>query len=241
MSGGAPRIRELRAEDAAAAAMLHEAELPHGFFPRLGVAFLQEYYRGFALSPHAIGLVADRDAALVGLVVGMTDRRQHFVWLLRHRAARLAVRALLSLLRRPLSLAPLFAARLRRYARWVARTLTQPAGGSAGDAPPPAAVLAHVAIAPHARSQGIGSALVDTFLEGSAAAGHASVRVTTLDGRDGAAEFYQRTGWTRQASSIDWDGERILVFSRVVEPAADVPSGRADLPDNRGDRQWRRL
>ena len=240
MSGAGLRIRNLRIDDAAAVATLHEAELPHGFFPRLGVAFLQEYYRGFALSPHAIGLVADRDGVVVGLVVGMTDRREHFAWLLTHRVTRLARLALLSFLRRPRSLAPLFASRLGRYAGWVLRTLTQPGGRPAENASARAAVLAHIAIAPQARSRGIGSALVDSFVERSAAAGHASVRATTIDGPDGAAEFYQRVGWTRQASAIDWDGQRILVFARVINPASVVASGTADLPDSRGESQGRR-
>ena len=212
-------IRQLQSKDAAAAARLHEAELPHGFFPKLGVTFLRQYYQGFALSPHAVGLIAEHDGGLAGVAVGMLDRRQHFLWLLRQRGMRLGFAAAFSLLRRPLAVAPLFAGRLRRYGSWLLRARSQSSDSSSPEQAPPVAVLAHVAVAPHARGHGAGTSLVHGFLEASAVAGRGLARVTTLDGPRGAAEFYQRTGWTLQVSAVDWDGDRILVFSRSTEGA----------------------
>ena len=219
-------IRPLEPDDAAAVATLHQSELPHGFFPQLGVGFLREYYRGFALSPHVIALVAKRDGVLAGVLVGMVDRREHFLWLLRQRGLQLALSALVSLLRRPSLVAPFVTGRLRRYGRWLLRARSQAPGDAGPDGVPSAAVLAHVAVAPHARNQGVGTRLVETFLQESAAAGRRSVRVTTLDGPGGAADFYHRTGWTPQASTTDWDGDPIVVLSRTTQPIDDARTSR---------------
>ena len=214
-------VRTLQPNDAAAVATLHHSELPHGFFPQLGVGFLREYYRGFALSPHAIGLVAERDGVLSGVLVGMVDRREHFLWLVRQRGLQLALVALVALLRRPSLIGPFLTGRLRRYGCWLVRARSEARGDAGPDGVPSTAVLAHVAVAPHARSQGVGTRLVNSFLEESAAAGRRSVRVTTLDGPGGAADFYRRTGWTPQAWTTAWDGDPIVVLSRTTQPIDD--------------------
>lgn len=116
-----------------------------------------------------------------------------------------------SLVRRPWLVLTLLPGRLRRYAWWLLRAALL-RSSLAASAPAPA-VLAHIAVAPDARGAGLGSLLVQRFVAEAEAVGKSSVRATTLAGPGGAAGFYQRSGWTLQASANDWDAERILVFS----------------------------
>ena len=214
--GGAPGvcIRPLSVHDAREAALLHATQLPHGFFPRLGPTFLREYYRGFALSPHAISVVVEKDGHLEGVAVGVTDRTAHFRWLLRTRGHRLVLAASSAVLLRPWLIGPLITRRLKRYIRWFGRAMSARSVVNRGGAR--AAVLAHVAVAPSSRGRGMGTELVRRFTETASSAGMAVLRATTLDGDAGAAAFYLRTGWTLDSAAVDWDGHRILVFSREV-------------------------
>ena len=233
-TSGAPatptdRVRPMTARDVRAAAALHAAHLPHGFFPRLGRRFLREYYRTFVASPHAIALAAGGDGRLDGMVVGVVDTREHYRWVLRRRGWRLALVGGAGLAVRPWLGAGFVRDRLPRYARAI-RSLRRRRGGPLPAAPGQGAdryaVLAHIAVDERARGSGLGAELAARFGGGVAAAGLGSVRATTRGGDAGAEGFYERTGWSQVATTTDWDGHRIVVFQRPTQPSSAPGSSR---------------
>ena len=201
--------------DVHAAARLHASQLPHGFFPRLGRPFLAEYYRAFGASPHAVALVAADGARIAGVLVGVLDPAHHR-WVLRNRGARLAAAACLSLVARPWLLKPLLTGRLRRYLRAAQRIRRGRTSATSATPAPTTAVLSHVAVADELRGLGVGTRLAEAFVAAARQAGIAGARTTTLDGPDGAAPFYLRTGWAVQARATDWDGNAIVVLTRAT-------------------------
>ena len=202
--------------DAPAAARLHLAQLPHGFFPQLGRPFLAEYYRAFIASPYAVALVADDGRGVAGVLAGVVDGR-HNQWVVSNRGVRLGAVAVLSLVLRPWLVGPFVARRLRRYARAVYRVrrrTPEPEG-----APPPRAalaVLSHIVVAESARGLGVGTSLADEFVRVARRHGAEMVRTTTLEGAAGAVEFYRRMGWAISTRATDWDGNRIVVLTRAT-------------------------
>lgn len=209
-------VRAMTDDDADFAAALHVSALDHGFFARLGVPFLSEYYRSFIDSPQAVAFVADSAAGPTGMVVG-TVGRSHYSWMLRHRGWRLLRTGTAALLRRPPELVFFVRARLLWYlgsaARAVAATLTR--GGSASDAGPPAtAVLMHIAVSPDARGTGTGALMVEAFLDAARHAGCEDAMLVTLAGREGAGRFYRRLGWRLRDLRPDRDGRLHECYER---------------------------
>ena len=214
-------IRSFTAGDVQAAARLHAAQLPHGFFPRLGPRFLREYYRSFIASPFACAFVAGPSGQVEGLVVGVLQPREHKRWLLRRRALRLALVGLVSLLMRPRMWTLFLRDRLPRY--WQAVRDWRSAGpvedGKGGSSSPPTATLAHIVIRAEVRGRGVGKALTERFVAQAREAGVEVVRATTMDGPAGATGFYERHGWQRHLEATDWDNQRIVVFRRTTNSA----------------------
>jgi len=212
-------VRPLAVADLAAAARLHAALLPHGFFVSLGLRYLRAYYGTFLASPHAIGLVADLEGQPVGVLVGTSRNAAHYRWVIRHRGLRLAVLGASAMLVRPAVAAWFVRTRLRRYGRRVllvvlgrARrggrpALTDTAGSDT-------AVLTHVMVADQARGRGAGAALVERFAAAAKAAGARTAMLVTFAGEDGAASFYKRLGWEHLEDRRGRDGQELSVFSR---------------------------
>lgn len=120
-----------RRSDLRATARLHRAQLPDGFFARLGSGFLSVYHRGFLDGPDAVALVVRDAGAVVGFLVGTTDNREHYRWLVRRRGPFLAARALAAMLTRPRLAVEFARTRVRRYLRGLIRLLR----GRGGAAP----------------------------------------------------------------------------------------------------------
>lgn len=201
-------------QDVAVVARLHTRCLPHGFFPELGLAFLREYYRGYALSPHAVALVADRAGEPVGMVVGPLSTRQHHRWLLRRRGWRLAALVSAGLAVHPRAANRFARTRLRRYLHGLAR-LRRTGGASSGQGAQrrrPPATLSYVAVAPPLQGHGVGGRLVDSFATAADAAGAPFVRLTTRAGAEGASGFYSRRGWRHMRAAMDWDGRPTVLM-----------------------------
>ena len=216
-------IRPCTPMDVKAAARLHAAQLPHGFFPKLGPRFLREYYRSFISSPFASAFVAGPSGQVQGLLVGVLQPREHKRWLLRRRAWRLALVGLVSLLARPSMWSLFLRDRLPRYVDAVrgwrsAGPLENKDGGSSS---PATAILAHIVIRAEARGRGVGAALTERFVAQAREAGVEVVRATTMDGPAGASGFYERNGWQRHVEATDWDNERIVVFLRPTNSELD--------------------
>lgn len=210
-------VRPMVAADALEAARLHAEYLPHGLFPQLGTRFLRRYYQTFLASPAAVALVTGAPGAPTGVLVGVLAPRQHLEWVVRHHGARLAFAGLGALVLRPRLWRNFVRRRLPRYARALRSILSrrsharpsEPASATAA-----AGVLSHIVVSPAGRRGGTGAGLVAAFLADARRAGVQRVRATTLGGPDGAAAFYERTGWERQSESTDWDARTIVLFER---------------------------
>lgn len=214
---------------------LQLSDLAHGLFPRLGRRFVRAWHAAHMDSPHAVGLVALRDGVPVGFALGSSDRRAHVDWLLAHRRGPLLRAGALALLARPHVLVHFLATRGRRYARrllpgglFPARRAegagTPGAAGTPGPAPAasgaaPIAVLEAIVVLGTSRRAGIGTALLDGFVESVAARGTARVELVTKAGAAGAAGFYDRRGWTRTGDHVDRDGDTVHTYR--LEPAPE--------------------
>lgn len=208
-------IRPLGPADARFAARLHAAALPHGFFVRLGPAFLAAYYRSFVVSPHAVARLALVDGRPAGVLVGLLHHRAHQQWVLRVRGWRLAAAGALAMLVRPRVAWDFLRARLGRYAR-VARRFVTARGDQEPGATRQVAVLSHVSVVPARRGQGVGSALVEEFLSAATRDGASEAMLVTLAGADGAGAFYAGGGWHHREDHTDVEGRRVSVYARSL-------------------------
>lgn len=213
MRGEDVGVRALCAHELDFGAALQRETLGHAFFPQLGHRFLRAYLATFVGSPHAAAFVATRGDAPLGMVVGALDPRSHGRWVLRHRAAGLALRGAWALLIRPTLAARFVRTRLLPYGRAL-RRMRQPANpGGEGRV----AVLTHLAVVPGAQGFGIGGRLVAAYLEAARAAGRQRVVLNTLTGPSGAGGFYRRHGWREDGERSTFDGRRSLLFSIDVD------------------------
>jgi ribosomal protein S18 acetylase RimI-like enzyme len=213
-------IRPMGRADARAAAALHMAVLPGGFFPRLGPRFMAAYYASFAASPDGIALVAEVDGTLAGSLVGTVRNAAHYRWVVRHRGGVLAIRALLALACRPRVAGEFLRSRLGRYLRAVGRfsRRTRPADPSSASPGPggPVAVLTHVAVDEAHRGLGLGGRLADRFLSEARRGPAERALLVTLDGENGAADFWRSHGWEQWGSHANADGRTVVRFRRSL-------------------------
>ncbi|MFW6773338.1 GNAT family N-acetyltransferase [Nocardioides sp. CPCC 205120] len=208
-------------------AELHVTDLPHGLFPRLGVAFVRRWHRAHLASPHGTCLVARVGGVPVGFALCSLDRRAHVDWLLAHRRRELALPAAAALLRRPRLAVDFLRTRGARYARRLAGRGARPAAAAA---PPTAvAVLDAIVVEEFARGRGVGTALVEAFLRRAVEAGAERAELVTKAGAAGAAGFYERRGWTRTGSHTDRDGEEVVTFRVDLTADHRTTTGRPTL------------
>lgn len=185
---------------------MHRAEFREGFFVRLGARFLRRYYRTFLDGPLATAVVCERDGRVCGYLVGVLEPPQHRRLLIHHHGPTLAISALASLIWRPGLALHFLRTRARRYLRAL---LKQGRSAAVAAEPSKLAVLTYVAVDPSMRGQGIGSALVDRFLDEAAAAGRSAVCLVTVAGAGGAGDFYASRGWEHVGDSRRSDGQRL--------------------------------
>lgn len=205
-------VRPMRHRDHSFAAALHESALPHGFFGRLGTAFLSAYHESFMASPHAVAYIAETRDGRAGYLVGTFG--PHNAWVLRNRWMKLAVRGALALLARPSQLAFFLRTRTLSYVKRLLRIgAGQPPAARPRRTQPPA-VLTHVAVTPEARGDGVGEALVDAFVAAARKTGATEACLVTLAGPHGAGPFYERLGWELTQRRDDRDGRPIEHYCR---------------------------
>ena len=212
-------VRRMTTADTRWAAKLHADALPHGFFARLGPAFLARYYETFIASPHAVAFIADSTDGPAGVLVATLRNRLHYSWVLRERGVRLVLRGLAAMLARPAVLLLFLRTRLGWYLGGTLRFARRSLGRAFRSAPPgqsrrQPAVLVHVAVDPDARGTGAGSALVASFVQAAKAAGCAEAVLVTLAGPAGAGPFYRRLGWTLRDRHDDHDGRLLECYQR---------------------------
>ena len=185
-------------------AALHASQLPHGFFVRLGRAYLRAYHRTFMQSPHAAALVAEHDGRPAGFIVGPTDAGEHHRFAINQRGLRLGLAGVVGLASHPAAAIEFARTRVTRYVRSVVRASRAAAPADQGARPrtgAPQAVLAHVAVEPAVQGKGFGRALVDAFVERARTAGAGRIELVTIDDDRGAAAFYESLGWTPEGAS----------------------------------------
>lgn len=208
-SHGTVAIRLLQKPDAEFAATLHRDALPHGFFVALGSRFLRSYYRAFAHSPAAVGLLATVDGEPAGILVGTVDDGAHYRYVVRHRWWTLLPSAVVGLLSHPSLAMRFLRTRARRYARGfvrLARRTSPAAPAAAKPAEAAAGVLTHLAVTAQSRGAGVGAALVAAYVDEARSRGARRLRTVTLADEEGAGGFYERMGWRAGPQRPDLDG-----------------------------------
>jgi ribosomal protein S18 acetylase RimI-like enzyme len=226
-------LRELRIDDASAAAALHVQALGHTFFAALGARFLRTYWRALASSPGGLGRVAvDRDGVTLGIVAGTVDPWRQRRAIVRRHGARLASLGLLALLRQPAQSVRFARTRGPRYVRGVRRYLgwARPHRHQVPPAEPRRiGVLLHIMVSPSARRQGVGGQLASAFVEAAEESGIDQLHLVTQAGPDGASSFWRRLGWVSQGVGQDADGRRVERFARAL--GSGTSDGFSDASD----------
>lgn len=240
-------LRETRDGDVPAVVALHLAHLPHGLFPRLGRGFMARWHRTFLGARHGVSLVVvDGDDRVVGFLAGATAQRTHVRTVLAEQKVPLALAGIGALAVRP-GVALHF---LRTRARSYLRRLLGVQPVAAAPAPPPSApttapttartatsadtdvaVVTALVVDPAARGRGVGARLVGRFVDLSTAGPADRAELITLDGEDGAREFYEGLGWTLVGTRANRDGQACLRMELTLPVATTVgeavrPSGR---------------
>jgi ribosomal protein S18 acetylase RimI-like enzyme len=172
------RLRPGVPSDAPALASLHASEISEGFLPTLGPAFLRRLYRRFCLHPASFVVVAEEESSgeIVGFGAGAEDLGRVYRTFLVRDGVVAGVAA---------------APQLVRRWRKVLETLRYP---SATSDLPKAEVLS-VAVAPAARGQGVGRALLDALVAELSRRGVPGARVVCATSNVPAVALYESAGF----------------------------------------------
>ncbi len=185
----------------------HLEHFPENVFGQLGRRFLTEYYRTFLDGPHAEAVVAVIEGVPVGFLVGILDVREHRRLVRRFHARRLAWHAAAALTRRPRMAVGLLR---RRVAVRFGRLREAAAHGTpAADV---IAVLSHVAVVQDRRGFGVGTRLIQQFVDQAHVAGAHTVSLATRAGAVGAGALYESLGWQLVSERDTFDGRRIALY-----------------------------
>jgi ribosomal protein S18 acetylase RimI-like enzyme len=173
--------RPATAADVAQVAALHMQCIRHGFLVTLGPRFLRRLYRRVVRSAGSFLLVADGPAGVSGFVAVTEDTRRLYREFLVRDGLGAALVGAPSLIRAPAR-------------AW--ETLRYGTGTHGGDLPT-AEILA-VGVAPGARSEGVGGALVYAALDELRDRGIDAARVVTSARNESGLRMYQRAGFRPQ-------------------------------------------
>ena len=211
-------VRPAGPDDLPRIAELHGAHLPHGLFPRLGPRFLRRWHRTFLDSPHGIALVTDDDGEVSGFLVGTSRQRAYVTGVLRRQRKQLAATGLLCLALRPRVAFSFLRTRAGKYVRRIARPTPAVA---AGDGTLDLAVITALVVDPALRGCGQGAALVERFAELAGAAGAERAELVTLEGPEGATQFYASLGWEEVRTKQNKDGDAVALMRARLGGAAE--------------------
>lgn len=200
-------VRPMTRGDLDVVARMHAEHFPRNVAVRFGRAFVREYLRLFVDGSCAVAFVATRGDEIRGYLVGVTSTAGHRPHV-RARMPRLVITAGPRLL-----LNLLFLARVLK--RKVGHRLQGPSG-AATPPPGPIAVLSHVAVSSECRQSGLGSALVMAFETAAARSGARTAALATVDGEDGAGEFYVDHGWRLAGCGVTVDQRRLQLYEKSL-------------------------
>ena len=187
-------IRNAQEQDLCKVVSIHVRAFPGFLMTQLGEAFLLDYYKLVLRSQTGISLVAHVLDVPVGFAVGYGDPEE-FYSLLRKHKFRLAADVLPAVARNP-RLLPRLLGSLQKT-----RDTGRPMGFSE---------LASLGVDPQYSGRGIGSSLVQAFLQAARERGARGVYLTT-DARnnEGVNRFYVKLGFTR-AKTFLAPGRRLM-------------------------------
>jgi ribosomal protein S18 acetylase RimI-like enzyme len=184
MSGAVGTVRMATDADGVDTAHLHAAGIADGFLPKLGPAVLRRLHRRMSRDRGSFVLVAGNPGEITGFVAGAES-----------------VRALYRsfLLRDGMVAAVLAGPRIARVWRPAWETLRYPARS---DQDWPVAELLAIAVADHARHQGVGRALTLAFQDELRRRGVTTAKVVVGSGNQAALGLYQSCGF-QPAGSVE--------------------------------------
>lgn len=163
-------------------AQIHAVGMANGFLPSLGVPFLQQLYVAMFGSGAARGIAAIDDGEVIAFCYYTDDHTTFFRRCLRYGSWRLAWRAGLGLLRRPVL---------------VLRLIETLRYGSSAEVPGVAAEIYAWAVDPAYRRQRIGWKVVDATEAMMRAEGIRIYKHAVYEDNDMAIDFYRKRGHVR--------------------------------------------
>jgi len=190
--------------DVNAVVRVHMQAFPGFFLTFLGPGFLMQMYRGIASDPVGIAFVAERGGTCCGFVAGTAEPAGFYSRLLQRRFFQFGFHAALAVLRRP------------RVAPRLLRAFTRPKEAQEGGAG--RAELMSLAVLPSSRGSGMGSRLIDAFMQRAEASGvHAVFLSTDAVDNDAVNALYVRHGFAVCRTFTTPEGRQMNEYLRDVE------------------------
>lgn len=208
---------------------MHLESFPTNLFTRIGSRFVKRYYMSYVYSSWACGAVAIRSGQVCGYIAGVTDTANHRNVVRSQDGAGLLVTAAMGFAFRPVLAARFLRRRAILLAHGLKRRLRRSSAQQQLADTRQLAVLTHVAVQPLAREGGIGTALVNHFMEGARDAACEVACLATLDGPDGAGPFYENLGWELTGKQNTFDGRPIRLYEVPLGPSARESSDASSL------------
>lgn len=183
---------------------IHKASFLGFFLTFLGTVFLQEFYVATLTNPDGIGFVYVSGAIIRGFIIGSSHPSGLYRRLLRERWWRFALASVAPVIKRP-SIIP----RLLRAFSMPGQATHQHGRGT----------LMSIAVLPQAQGQGIGKALLNTFLKEAALRNLSQVDLTTdSDNNEATNRFYQNLGFVCERTFKTPEGRNMNQY--VIDLAA---------------------
>lgn len=191
-------IRRARPTDDAALAEMHRNALPAAFLPTLGDGVLRAMYRALSRDEASVAVVAEENGLIVGFAAGTTSLRAFYRRFFARHGAQVALLAAPRLMR------PRVLRRVRETLTYAHRTVDLPE-----------AELLSIAVAPRARSRGVGAALAREVLNGLADLRCTHVRVVVDAANADGNRLYASLGFVQRRQLAVHDGTTSNVW--VIE------------------------
>lgn len=186
-------IRRAAADDLPGIVDIHRKAFGNFFLTRLGCGFLRRYYRFVLDDPCGIVLVSEGGDTLQGFACGFVDPAGFYRRMWRARFS-FAIPVASALVRHP---------DLIKKALYGVRRVH---GTSAGW-PPGSCELSSIAVAPEKAGNGLGKALIESFLGEARSMDTRCVFLTTdADGNDAVNAFYRTVGFRRTRRFVHGEG-----------------------------------
>ncbi len=177
-------------KDLLAIIAIHQQSFPNFFMTQMGFAFLQDYYQQVLNFPKTIALVAVKDTCIIGFIVGFGHPYQFYQNYSKHKQ-RLFLIILMAILRRPFLLKRILYNRQRITQMSVNLSEVE---------------LSSLGVLPKFTRQGIGSLLIQSFLEIARYQSYHKVYLTTdKDNNQTVNQFYLKHHFQREKTLLSGD------------------------------------